>query len=139
VSARSHQTGVALFTAVFLVTAVGVLAISVGVIASQQQIATAQSLDQTQAYYAARARLDREIAALVSSPGPDTCPAQPGTNNNDVAGFTTEVDDCEFTDDIDEGGDTYDVYTLKVRAFRGSAGEGTRVQRSIDVQVKDDS
>ena len=38
---------------------------------------------------------------------------------------------------IDEGGMTYDVYQLEVRAYRGSAEAGTLVQRSIGVQVTD--
>lgn len=134
-SAARRQRGVALFTVVFLIVAVGGLAVSLALISGQQQIATVQALDQTQAYYAARARLDREIAALLP-PGTDndTCPAQPGTDN--VAGFTTVIDRC-VTTTVDEGGATYDIYELEVRAFRGSAAAGTLVQRSIGVQVTD--
>ncbi len=130
-----RQHGVALFTVVFLIVVVGGLAVTVGLISGQQQLGSAQALDQTRAYYAARARLDREIAALLPpAPDNDTCPATPGTNNSDVGGFTTVIDACAVTT-VDEGGATYDIYELEVRAFRGSAEAGTLVQRSIGVQV----
>ncbi len=127
-----RQHGVALFTVVFLIVAVGGLAVSLALISGQQQIGSVQALDQTRAYYAARARLDREIADKLSGGGCST----PDTVADDIGGFTTVVDQCSRTT-VDEGGTSYDIIELEVRAFRGSAEAGTLVQRSIGVQVTD--
>lgn len=127
-----RQRGVALFTVVFLIVVVGALAVTLAVVSGQQQISSVQALDQTRAYYSARARLDREIGDML---GGGTC-SEPDTITGDVGGFTTVVDQCNRTS-VDEGGSTYDVIELEVRAFRGSAEAGTLVQRSIGVQVTD--
>jgi type II secretory pathway component PulK len=130
---RRHQSGIALFTAVFLIAAVGVLAISVSAISSQQQIATVQSLEQTQAYYAARARLDLEIAEVLNGSG--DCGATDGEEA--IAGFTTRVDaddDCTKAD-VEEGSRQYNIYTLRVSASRGDGEVGTLVQRTVRAQV----
>lgn len=130
-SMRAGQRGVALFTVVFLIVVVGLLAVSVGLISGQQQLTTVQTLEQTRAFYSARARLDREIANLL---GGSTCPATPDSQSDDVGGFTTVLEECT-TVTVNEGGTDYDIHELDVRAFRGSPEGGTLVQRSIRVQV----
>ena len=125
------QRGVALFTVVFLIVVVGGLAVSVGLISGQQQLTTVQTLEQTRAYYAARARLDREIADLLDG---GSCPGGSAKNTSDVGGFTTVLDDCDTTT-VNEGGTDYEIHELAVRAFRGNLGSGSLVQRSIRVQV----
>lgn len=133
----SGQRGVALFTAVFLIVAVGGLAVSVGLISGQQQLTTVQTLDQTRAYYAARARLDREIGDRLG-PGGTDCPPGPFPADEDpIGGFTTVLDDCDTTEDVNEGGAEYDIHEIDVRAYRGSPGSGSLVQRSIRVQITD--
>ena len=129
-NAVRRQKGVALFTAVFLIAAVGVLGATVALIAGQQQLATAQTLDQTRAYYAARARLEEEIANLLPA---GACPALPSTDP-DTFGFTTQIDSCTSTM-VSEGGSSYDIYTLAVTASRGDLASGTLVRRTIRVQV----
>ena len=131
---RARQSGVALFTAVFLIVAVGVLAVSVALISGQQQLSSAQSLDQTRAYYVARARLDREIAELLSAG--QSCDTPPETNASDLSGFTTTIARCATTN-VTEGGSSYDIHDLSVRAARGSRTAGTLVQRTVRVQVTD--
>lgn len=133
-SRRSNQHGVALFTVVFLIVVVGGLAVALGLISGQQQLTTVQTLEQTRAYYAARARLDREIAIAV--PDDSDCATAPNTNNSDVGGFTTVLDRCDTTE-VNEDGCKYDIYEIVVRAYRGSADAGTLVQRSIRAQVRE--
>lgn len=128
----ARQRGVALFTAVFLVVAVGVLAISVALISGQQQLSSAQSLDQTRAYYVARARLDREIADLLSAG--ESCDSPPARNDSDLSGFTTVLENCTTTS-VNEGGTSYEIHDISVRASRGSRSAGTLVQRTVRVQV----
>lgn len=126
-----RQRGVALFTAVFLLVAVGTLAVVVGLISGQQHLSSVQTLEQTRAYFAARGRLDREIADLLDG---GTCPSLPDRNNDDLAGFTTELDACESTT-VNEGGTDYQIHEIDVRAHRGQARAGSLVQRSVRVQV----
>ena len=127
----SNQRGVALFTVVFLIVVVGGLAVALGLISGQQQLTTVQTLEQTSAYYAARARLDREIADRLAGVA---CPTLPDENSSDTAGFTTVLDDCD-TIAVNEGGEDYNIHDIAVRAYRGSPDSGTLVQRSIRVQV----
>lgn len=131
-----RQHGVALITVVFLIVVVGALAISVGLISGQQQLGSAQALDQTRAYYAARARLDNLIETVLDTGCPTSIP-----DPQNFEGFTTVIETCvpppSDSPNVDEGGASYTVFKLEVRAFRGSAVSGTLVQRSIGVQVTD--
>lgn len=132
-SGKTLQRGVALFTAVFLIAAVAVLAASVSLIAGQQQLTSAQSLDQTRAYYAARARLDQEIAALL---GGSSCAALGPPASEDTFGFATAISACSGAT-VDEGGMSYQVFDLGVSASRGSLEAGTLVRRTVRVQITD--
>jgi MSHA biogenesis protein MshP len=128
-----RQQGVALFTVVFLIVVVGLLAVTVGLISGQQQLTSAQTLEQTRALYAARARLEREIAERLDS---GDCS---GGADSDFAGFSTERVSCEVTDPpIEEGGASYKVFQIEVRASRGDQRSGTLVQRTVQAQVKSD-
>ena len=128
-----RQQGVALFTVVFLIVVVGLLAVTVGLISGQQQLTSAQTLEQTRALYAARARLEREIAECLDNG------ATSGDGVYSFEGFETKLvgsGDCETTS-VNEGGDTYNVYRLQVRAWRGNQSAGTLVQRQVQAQVTD--
>lgn len=122
------QRGVALFTVVFLIVVVGLLAITVGIISGQQQLTSAQTLDQTRALYAARAQMEEEIAAAVNG---GSCPAEDEDSFN---GFETELVSCDRTP-VQEGGTDYAIYALIVRAHRGNQRSGTLVQRTVEAQV----
>lgn len=127
-----RQRGVALFTVVFLIVVVGLLAVTVGIISGQQQLTSAQTLEQTRALYAARARLEREIAECLDNGSTS------GDGVTDFAGFDTELvgsGDCGTTN-VDEGGSSYDIYQLEVRASRGNQQAGTLVQRTVKAQVR---
>lgn len=126
-----RQRGVALFTVVFLIVVVGLLAITVGLISGQQQLTSAQTLDQTRALYAARAQLEEEIAAALNG---GSCPAE---DIDGFSGFETELLSCQRVS-VQEGGNAYEVYSLEVRARRGNQRSGTLVQRRVRAQVVDD-
>lgn len=128
---RSRNRGVALFAAIFLVVVLGGIAVSVTLLSSSQQISSAQGLESTRAHYAARARLEREIDEALAAAQGSGCP---GGGNQDVHGFTTTLA-CTAVDNIQEGGDTYDVLQLTVTASRGSRDAGTRVRRQLRVQI----
>lgn len=126
-----------LFTVVFLIVVVGLLAITVGLISGQQQLTSVQTLEQTRALYAARARLEREIADALENDPADGCPGDaPDTNTGDVMGFNTTLLSSEDPQ-VEEGGKDYIVVTLEVRASRGNQRGGTLVQRNVQAQVTD--
>jgi Tfp pilus assembly protein PilX len=130
-SAR-RQRGAALFTAVFLIVAIAAIAAMVANIATTQQITSGRSLDATRAYYAARTRLEREIAAVATSTPPGaSCPS---TGTVSIDGYTTVLEDCEVTG-VSEGGDAYDIFILEAAAYRGSRTSGTLVRRELRAVV----
>lgn len=126
---RSRNTGVALFTAIFLIVVLAGLGITVALISTTQQVSTVQALDATRAYYAARARLEQEIDIAVGGGG---CS---GNGDQTTHGFTTSFE-CEAVA-IQEGGASYNVLTMTVAAYRGSRDAGTRVRRVVRAQVTD--
>lgn len=130
-----YQHGVALFTAVFLVVVIAAVAAMVAVVSTTQQASSGRALDAGRALYAAHARLEREIeATATSAPGSGACPATGAGSQAAIAGFTTELERCEAVT-VDEGGSDYEVFTLRVAAFRGDRGSGTLVRRELRAVV----
>lgn len=126
---RSRNTGVALFTAIFLIVVLAAIGIAVTLITTTQQVSSAQGLDATRAYYAARARLEQEIDIAVGGGG---CS---GNGNQSTHGFTTTFS-CSAVA-VQEGGNAYNVLTMTVTAYRGDRDSGTRVRRILRAQVTD--
>ncbi|MDX1609968.1 MAG: hypothetical protein R3225_07600 [Halofilum sp. (in: g-proteobacteria)] len=127
---RARNSGAALFTAIFLIVVLAAVGITVGVITGTQQISSAQGLDATRAYYAARARLEQEIDFAVDGPGGCS-----GNGDQTTQGFTTRFT-CSIVA-VQEGGSSYNVLTMTVTAFRGDRDGGTRVRRRLRVQITD--
>jgi len=132
---RRYQSGVALFTAIFLVVVLALVATAVALTTTTQQLASGRSLDAARAWYVARARLDREIASVVATSGSgNACPATGAASTTAIEGFDTRVERCNAVT-VSEGGDAYDVFTLTVSAFRGDRPSGTLVRREIEAVV----
>lgn len=125
---RSRNAGVAVFAAIFLIVVLAAIGIAVAMLTSTQQLASAQALDATRAYYAAHARLERAVDEAIAT---DACPA---TADLLLHGFTTRVI-CPVPVTVDEGGSEYTIIELTVSAFRGSRAAGTRVRRELRVQL----
>lgn len=126
---RFRNTGVALFTAIFLIVVLAGVGIAVALLATTQQLSSAQGLDATRAYYAARARLEQEIDIAVGGGG---CS---GNGDQATHGFTTTFS-CNAVA-VQEGGSAYNVLTMTVTAYRGDRDAGTRVRRVLRAQVTD--
>jgi len=127
---RSRNRGVALFAAIFLIVVLAGLGITVALITTSQQVSSGQGLEATRAYYAARARLEQEIDIAIDGGGGCS-----GNGNETTQGFTTTFA-CNSVA-IAEGGSNYNVLTMSVTAFRGDRDAGTRVRRTLRVQVTD--
>ena len=127
---RRHQRGVALFTAIFLIVVIALVGASIALVSTTQQVSSGRSLDATGAYYAARARVERELDALVATTGSGN--GCTGNGSSAIDGYTTEIVYCTAVP-VAEGGDDYDVFTLRVAAYRGDRAAGTLVRREIEV------
>ena len=124
---RRRQTGVGLFTAIFLIVVLAALGTSVALIATSQQISSARSLNMTRAYYAARAGVEEAVADARNG----TCASGGKTLGGINVNWT-----CTSTS-INERGDTYTIYTIQVTGVSGSKSSGTLVRRRLEVQVTD--
>jgi len=135
---RRRQGGTALLIGVFLIVVIALVGTMIALTSTTQQVASARNLQATQAYYAARARLERALAVVVNTTGnANACPTDgPPSDTPDFAGtgFTIRLVDCDSVD-VDEGGDTYEVYSLEVAAFTGSRSSGTLVRRDLEAVV----
>lgn len=135
---RADQQGFLLFTGVFLITVVTTLAATLALMAAQQQVSTLQSLGQTQAYYAAFARLETEIATFMTaaSSWQDLCDNRPVQTK---FGFTTRVISCQAKrfEELDTcPGNAFWTLTLEVVAERGKRRAGTLVRRKLLTQIQ---
>jgi MSHA biogenesis protein MshP len=133
-SSISQQRGAALLIGVFLIMVIG-LAVG-GMIAlssTTQQITSARNLEVTRAFYAARAKLDREIAN-VATPANDKTPTCPAPVGDPPTNFATTREDCTAVP-VDEGGADYTVFFIEVSAAKGSRDSGTRVERRLEAVV----
>lgn len=125
-----RQRGISLFAAIFLIVVVATVGVTVTAITVTQNISSAQSLDSTRAWFAARARLERAIDDVLDNPA--NCGS---LTDPDINGFTTEID-CTATQ-FEEGGNTYNVFDIQTAAYRGSRQSGTLVRRDVEAVITD--
>lgn len=123
----ASQRGSALFVAVFLIAVVAVLAAAVALTSVTQQLGAARALQAEQAWYAAFGRIELEAPGMLAG---DACP---GGGAQDIAGFTTTFE-CTRTGNIQEGGETYSVFSVSATAQLGNAASGSLVRRTARAQ-----
>lgn len=123
----ASQRGSALFVAIFLIAVVSVLAAAVALTSVTQQTGAARAFEAEQAWYAALGRIESETPGMLAS---GACPG--GVVN--IAGFDTSFTTCNLTPGIQEGGQTYTVFSVAVTAQRGNAAAGTLVRRTARAQ-----
>jgi Tfp pilus assembly protein PilX len=137
-----RQKGAALLIAVFVIIVIGgTVGAMVALTSTTQQITSARNMQATGAFYAARARLEREINTVADTSGHgNSCPdTGASSDNTDDHGFTTRLvdDGCERVK-VDEGGVKYEVYYLRAAAFDGSRASGTLVRRELEAVVRNE-
>lgn len=127
---RSHA-GFATIVALFLLVVLAGLGAFMVSISTTQQVGSAQDIQGTRAYWAARAGLEWAVGSLTATPG--ACPAPPSPFT--VDGFTLTVA-CSSAS-FDEAGATRVVYSLTSNASRGgAAGSLSFVERSVSAAVE---
>jgi|GEM_PF-5881063 len=124
----SSQRGSALFVGVFLIAVVAVLAVAVALTSVTQQTGAARAFEAEQAWYAAIGRIEAAAPGVLAS---GSCP---GGGAQPIAGFTTTLT-CSQSGVIQEGGQSYTVFSLAVTAEKGSAAAGNLVRRTARAQL----
>ena len=124
------QSGFTLITAIFLLVVVAALVIYIVNIRAVQQTTLLYGVQGARANLAARSGIEWGIhrAIVIGS-----CAASTSFTHAAFAGFTIQVE-CDSTTH-DEGGITFDTFSLKSIASSGSYGTLDYVQRQIQATV----
>jgi len=126
-----YQRGTALLIAVFLIVVIALVGSMIALTSTTQQITSGRNLEATGAFYAARAKLDREIKNVADTNGlQNNCPGAVTTNTS----FTTKREVCDPVP-VEEGGADYTVFFLRISAEKGSRASGTHVRRELEAVV----
>lgn len=138
---RSHssQHGFAAIAAIFLVVALAALGAFMVMFSNTQQLTSAQDVQGTRAYWAARAGLEWGIAnsgtaaaAGVTAVDCTGATVVPVTVNLNVEGFTVAVS-CPRSTYVD--GDNLNVFQITAVAALGASGSVGYVERSVSASV----
>jgi MSHA biogenesis protein MshP len=126
-----RQGGFTLISAVFLITAILLVATVSGMLLSTRSVDTARNLEAVRAHYAARAGVEFAIAAAL---GADSCAPVAAASPLAIEGFSVALGCAAGV--ADEGGTgPYNVFTLSATASRGATEAGTLVRRSVQASV----
>ncbi|MDP1665302.1 MAG: hypothetical protein Q8L79_09255 [Methylobacter sp.] len=127
--ARQPQQGFALIAAIFLLVVLAALGAFMVTVSNGQHLTSAQDIQGSRAYWAARAGLEWGVAGVVDS---EDCSA--GTLS--VEGFTVSVTCTPFS--YDEGSATKKLFTLESVASQSGAAVGSIgfVERKLRVSVE---
>ena len=124
------QQGFAAVAAVFLVVGLAALGAFMLSFSNAQQLTSAQDVQGSRAYWAARAGLGWGLASLRVNPA--VCPA-PNPRNFVLDGFAVEVN-CTPSVYSDAGLNNVRIYRLVSRASQGAGAAA--VERSVSASVE---
>lgn len=122
------QHGFAAVAAIFLVVVLAALGSYMVAFSNTQQLTSAQDMQGTRAYWAARAGLEWGISSVAAA----ACPASPTALT--VQGFTVDVT-CTLTA-YSEGGNTVNILRFQSIAHSGVAGGLGYVERSLSASME---
>ena len=137
------QRGFTLVSTIFVIVVLAILGSFITVLAMVQHISSAQSLQGVRAYYAAYSGLEWAIYKATTSQStrslicgtPSGSPTSvSNTNVATVDGFTIDST-CDSVDAVNEGGNSYYVDTLTIKATKGTLGSPDYVTRKIIAAV----
>lgn len=128
--ARQPQQGFALIAAIFLLVVLAALGAFMVTVSNGQHLTSAQDIQGSRAYWAARAGLEWGVAGVVSS---SDCPDATTLN---VEGFAVSVTCTPFS--YNEGSATKNLFTLESVASQSGAAVGSIgfVERKLRVSVE---
>lgn len=125
---RPFQQGFAAVAAIFLVVVLAAMGTYMVAFSNAQQMTSAQDLQGTRAYWAARAGLEWGIASVAAG----VCPASPSALT--IQGFSVSVT-CASTA-YTEGGNTVNILRFQSVASSGAAGTAGYIERSISASME---
>jgi MSHA biogenesis protein MshP len=136
-AAEQGQRGFAAIAAIFLIVILAGLGGFMLTLSNSQQLTSAQDLQGTRAYWAARAGLEYGVAKVsATSACPPSSPATlPGGTATFDGGFTVTLTCTPQT--YTEGGASVTMYSLKsVAKTSGSVGSISYVERSLSATLE---
>lgn len=131
------QSGFSAIIAIVLIVVLALLGAYAATTVGVQSLSTTLSGGGMQAWFAARAGIDRAVHSVLNGTG---CGSVPGTpislSGGSLQNFTITQLTCTPSA-VQEGPNNYNVYQITSTASRGSAGNVGYVSRTIRVSVTD--
>jgi MSHA biogenesis protein MshP len=135
--ASGRQTGFAAIAAIFLVVILAALGGFMVTFSNTQQLTSAQDVQGTRAYWAARAGLEWAVVALPATPA--LCASTVLAPPTPIEGFTIVIN-CTSATYADAGAASgvspTTIFQFTVAASTGSAGAIGFVERSVSASVE---
>ena len=130
---RSTQRGFAIVAAIFLVVVLAALGAFMLTFSTVQHITSAQDVQGTRAYQAARTGIEwGAYQVLINS----SCPAPTSlTPGGTQAGFSVAVQCNSSFGPYSEGGNTVNMYQITSTASQGTLGSATYVERQLQATI----
>lgn len=125
-----YQTGFSTIAAIFLLVVLAALGAFMVTFSNTAQLNSAQDVQGSRAYWAARAGAEWAVGSIVASPA--ACPASPPAS---IEGFTLSVSCSTAT--YDEGGITRRLFRITSRATSGTTPGGPGyIEREVSVSME---
>jgi MSHA biogenesis protein MshP len=133
-SARvAMQRGFSIVSGIFLLVIMASLGTFMLMFSTVQQTTSAQDLQGSRAYQAARAGIEFGLYQALT-PGVASCGSTTLTLGGALTGFTDNVV-CRASSVYTEGSNTLTVFTITSNAHQGAAGSTVRVERELQAIV----
>ena len=132
------QRGFAAIAAIFLVVVLAALGAFMVTFSNTQQLTSAQDIQGSRAYWAARAGLEWGIGSVAANAGiPPACPASPTTLATTFDGGFTVTVTCSRSD-YTEATQTKSIYQITATAVAstGSVGSIGFIERSMSASME---
>ncbi len=130
--ATCRQSGFAAIAAIILMTVLAAMGAFMLTFSNTQQLTSAQDIQSTRAYWAARAGLEWALSAVVLNSS--ACPSSPPTTVDTGATFTLTIGCTRST--YLEGATTVVVFSFQSVAGRGTPGSIGYVERSLSASYE---
>lgn len=129
--AQPLQRGFAAIAAIFLLVVLAALGAFMLTFSNTQQLTSAQDMQGSRAYWAARAGLAWAVSSVIATPA--ACPVAPAPFT--IEGFAVTVACARET--YSEGGATVTIFRLDATAAQGGAvGSVGYIERSVSASVE---
>lgn len=133
-SSSRYQHGFSAITALVLIVVFALLGAYMATLVGTQSITSTLSAGGIQAWFAARAGVERAAHAVTIGNGCVDVPASITPAN--TGGFTVNLA-CNAVSVLENPPPTYNVYQISATATRGAPGDIAFVSRSIRVSITD--